>query len=109
MRKELVFNYPFWQWGGLGFYNCYAAVYMYLQGMYSEGIRCNAKEDKGCSNCSNCSEKLVNLFETIAGQTIARQSKKQPLRLIICYAPKVLSVKKDCQSAGLYTDLIKKL
>ena len=74
MKKELEFKYPFWQWGGLGFYNCYAAVYMYLQGATDDNVKCSAKEGKGCNNCSNCSEKLVNLFETMAGQTIARQS-----------------------------------
>lgn len=74
MKKELVFKYPFWQWGGLGFNNCYAAVQMYLQGTNDDGIICSAKDGNGCNNCSNCSEKLVNLFETIAGQSIARQS-----------------------------------
>ena len=74
MKKELDFKYPFWQWGGLGFYNCYAAVYMYLQGLNNEAIGCNAKKGNDCNSCSDCSEKIVNLFETIAGQTTVRQS-----------------------------------
>ena len=75
MTKTLDFKYPFWQWGGLGFYNCYAAVYMYLQGMNNESTNCSAKEGKECNHCSNCPEGLlVNIFQTMAGQTVARQS-----------------------------------
>ena len=74
MKKQLNFKSPFWQWGGLGFANCYAAVYMYLQGMAGESVVCGAKEGKGCNDCGNCSDTLNNLFITIAGQWTTRQS-----------------------------------
>ena len=41
---KINFYSPFWQWGGLGFANCYAAVYMYLQNTVGESITCSAKE-----------------------------------------------------------------
>ena len=72
MRK-LDFKSPFWKWGGLGFFNCYAAVYMYFQGAPKD-IFCSAKEGKGCNDCSNCSDTLNNLFATIQGQWTTRQS-----------------------------------
>jgi hypothetical protein len=74
MKKELNFTSPFYQWGGLGFYNCYAAVYMYLQGTVVGNIVCNAKESKGCNECGNCSVTLNNLFQTIDGCWTTRQS-----------------------------------
>ena len=73
MKKKLDFKSTFFQWGGLGFYNCYAAVYWYLQGM-NTNINCGAKQGKGCDNCGNCSESLNCLFETIGGQWTSRQS-----------------------------------
>ncbi len=73
MKKEIEFKSPFYQWGGLDFFNCYAAVYMHLQGV-SGDIACSAKEGKGCNDCSNCSEVLNNLFHTIQGQWTTRQS-----------------------------------
>ena len=73
MKKELKFKSAFFQWGCLGFYNCYAAVYWYLQGMNTD-IKCDAKKGKGCDNCGNCSESLNCLFETIGGQWTSRQS-----------------------------------
>lgn len=74
MKKVLDFKSPFWQWGGLGFANCYAAVYMYLQDIAGENIVCSAKDGKGCNDCGNCSDTLNNLFATIAGQWTTRQS-----------------------------------
>lgn len=74
MKKELDFRSPFWQWGGLGFFNCYAAVYMHLQGANGEDVKCSAKEGNGCNNCGNCSDTLNNLFATIQGQWITRKS-----------------------------------
>ena len=74
MKQTLSFTSPFWQWGGLGFGNCYAAVYMYLQDIADESIVCRAKEGKGCNDCGNCSDTLNNLFATIAGQWTTRQS-----------------------------------
>lgn len=74
MKNALDFKCPLWQWGGLSFYNCYSAVYMYLQDMAVESIVCNAKEGKGCNDCGNCSETLNNLFVTIAGQWTTRKS-----------------------------------
>lgn len=73
MKKELKFKSAFFQWGCLGFYNCYAAVYWYLQGMNTD-INCDAKKGKECDNCGNCSESLNCLFETIGGQWTSRQS-----------------------------------
>ena len=73
MKNKLDFKSAFFQWGGLGFYNCYAAVYWYLQGM-NANINCGAKQGKGCDNCGNCSESLNCLFETIGGQWTSRQS-----------------------------------
>lgn len=72
MKNELAFKSMFFQWGCLGFYNCYAAVYWYLQGMKTD-IHCGAKKGKGCDNCGNCSESLNCLFETIGGQWTSRQ------------------------------------
>jgi hypothetical protein len=46
MKKKLKFSYPFWQWGGLGFYNCYAGVFMYLSCMADENIKCMLREAK---------------------------------------------------------------
>ena len=73
MKNKLDFKSAFFQWGCLGFYNCYAAVYWHLQGMNAD-ISCGAKNGKGCDNCGNCSESLNCLFETIGGQWTSRQS-----------------------------------
>jgi hypothetical protein len=74
MKKELDFTLPFWKWGGLGFQNCYASVYMCLQGISENDYYYSSKDGYDCNNCSNCSEKLNFLFQTISGQTIARKS-----------------------------------
>lgn len=73
MKKQLDFKSPFWNWGGLGFFNCYASVYLYLQGG-SGDIVCSAKEGNGCNDCRNCSDVLNNLFATIQGQWTTRSS-----------------------------------
>lgn len=67
MKKVIHFNSPFWQYGGLGFFNCYAVVYLYLQGVSNKSVVCSAKEGIGCNNCNNCSNVLNNLFATIQG------------------------------------------
>ena len=61
MKKELNLKFPFWQWGGLGFYNCYASVYLCMQGLAGDGRQ-------------NCSDSLNNIFLTISGQWTTRES-----------------------------------
>jgi hypothetical protein len=79
--KKLDFCSPFWQWGtfcgqdgGIGFANCFAAVYMHIQGVVSGSGFCGAKGGLGCNDCGNCSDGLNNLFAGIAGQWTCRQS-----------------------------------
>lgn len=71
MNKQLQYNSPFWIWGGLGFYNCYASVYMHMQKENGCAVALDRPED--------FAENLNNLFETMAGQTLTRSSwSKEP-------------------------------
>ena len=82
--KKLEFKFPFYRFSGLDFYNCYASVYLFLQGATAKNTEyyCQAIEGKGCNECWKCadslqtkSEVLNNLFGTILrGQWITRQS-----------------------------------
>jgi len=84
MRKELAFKFPFYRFSSLDFYNCYASVYLFLQGTTAKNTEyyCQAIEGKGCNECWNCrdslqakSEALNNLFGMIInGQWITRES-----------------------------------
>ncbi len=66
MKNQLQYDAPFWIWGGHGFYNSYASVYMYMQKQNGCAVALNRPED--------FAENLNNLFETMAGQTIMRSS-----------------------------------
>jgi len=82
--KKLEFKFPFYRFCGLDFCNCYASVYLYLQGTATKNANyyCQAMSGKGCNECWNCSDSLQekseilnNLFGMITkGQWVARQS-----------------------------------
>ena len=76
MKKELNFNFPLWEYGELGFYNCYASVYLCMESTTLErNHKCVLKDGINCDHCGNCSISMLNnIFETMAGQTIIRQS-----------------------------------
>jgi len=74
MKKVKDFKFPFYRFAGLNFYNCYASVYLFLQGptVGNVNYNCRAIEGKGCNECWNCaeslqtkSERLMCLFATI--------------------------------------------
>jgi len=84
MKKTLDFNIPFCGFAGTNFVNCFASVYMFLEGIDIGGsdYACRQLEGKGCNSCGNCAggggtpisrqEKFFHLFDTMCGRSSLR-------------------------------------
>jgi len=67
MKKVLAFKFPFYRFAGLDFYNCYASVYLFLQGAMASNsdYYCQAMEKKRCNECWNCADSLQEKSERL--------------------------------------------
>jgi len=67
MKKTLEFKFPFYRFAGLDFYNCYASVYLFLQGSTVSNVDyyCQAMEKKGCNECWECADSLQEKSERL--------------------------------------------
>ncbi|MEO3946264.1 hypothetical protein [Gorillibacterium sp. CAU 1737] len=92
--KELSFLYPFSAFSTLNFVNCFASVYLYLEGYEEEDdYDCSSREGGNCIGCEHCEdsaaskqEALFFLFGTMSGDTALREgySERIPLQDEIC-------------------------
>ena len=67
MKKVLEFKFPFYRFAGLDLCNCYASVYLFLQGTVAENADyyCQAMEGKGCNECWACADSLQEKAERL--------------------------------------------
>ncbi|MCL2494652.1 MAG: hypothetical protein FWE98_03225 [Oscillospiraceae bacterium] len=84
MKNALDFKIPFCGFAGTNFINCFASVYMFLEGIDIGGsdYSCRQLEGKGCNSCGNCAagggtpisrqEKYFFLFDTMCGRSALR-------------------------------------
>lgn len=67
MNKALEYKFPFYRFASLDLYNCYASVYLFLQGMTTGNTDyyCQAMEKKGCNECRKCADSLQEKSERL--------------------------------------------
>ena len=103
MKNVLPFKIPFCGFAGTNFINCFASVYMFLEGVDVGGsdYACRQLEGKGCNSCGHCAagggtpisrqEKYFFLFDTMCGRSALRLSfdgrKDEMLKWIVGTAP----------------------
>lgn len=64
--QKLNFDIPFSSFASTTFINCFASVYLYLEGILQEGndvTFCNQWENGECNGCGNCESKPQALQE----------------------------------------------
>lgn len=84
MRKELSFGYPFSGFASTTFINCFASVYMFLEGipLPASDYDCKRLRGEACDSCGNCQgggdtpltvqEQYFFLFDTVSGRSSLR-------------------------------------
>ena len=80
MSWQIAFAYPFSGFNSLTFTNCFASVYMYLEGIVGEDdYDCPKREGKPCTGCGNCDNTMVRkqqnyyfLLDTMSGRSSTR-------------------------------------
>jgi len=67
MKKVLEFKFPFYRFAGLDLYNCYASVYLFLQGTEVNNVDyyCQAMDGKSCNECWACADSLQEKAERL--------------------------------------------
>lgn len=80
MGAQIDFPYPFTGFNSLTFTNCYASVYMYLEGIVGiDDYECAKREGKPCDGCGNCSNSTAKkqeayyfVLDTLSGRSSVR-------------------------------------
>jgi len=67
MENALRFKFPYYRFASLDLYNCYASVYLFLQGVTAGNAdySCQAVEGKGCNDCWKCADSLQEKSERL--------------------------------------------
>lgn len=81
-QKSLAFRVPFSGFATTTFINCFASVYVFLEGIDVSGdsdYACNMREGKPCNGCGHCGstptakqERFFFLFDTMCGHSSLR-------------------------------------
>ena len=80
MGVQIDFPYPFTGFNSLTFTNCYASVYMHLEGIVGiDDYECPKREGKPCNGCGHCNsstgkkqEAYYFILDTLSGRSSVR-------------------------------------
>ncbi|MCL2604160.1 MAG: hypothetical protein FWD90_06750 [Defluviitaleaceae bacterium] len=67
MKRILEFKFPFYRFAGLDLCNCYASIYLFLQGVIADNTDyyCQAMTEKSCNDCWKCADSLQEKSERL--------------------------------------------